>query len=375
MEFEFPEDTIMLRDMLRRFLEKEARPLEMKYFNAGELTVEERSRLRRAIEQLGIWGLTVPEEFGGGGLDLLTTCLIDEELGKTFVPVEIGEVNPLLFACRDDQVNEYLEPVLAGEKRGILAARESASNGISPEAWTTTAECIQDKYKLSGCKSLDNIPGSDDFFIVLANLESKDSNLHGLTAFLIEPGTDGVEVSSNHKPVLKLENCQIGKENVLGEPGKIVGFTQQDALRMYIRSGARYVGIGERLIEMATEHANTWVSFETHLAERPAILKMLAEMRVDVESCRWLVYHAAWLHDEGKDEFSHSAAAQVRIATGEMLRRLMDRVTMIFAGPGPSPEIEPFRFVRSLVPTETFELALEHARSIVAADMLKHQEA
>jgi alkylation response protein AidB-like acyl-CoA dehydrogenase len=82
MEFDFPEDTLMLRDMLRRFLDKEAKPLEMQYFNTGELKIEERSRLRKAIEQLGLWGLTVAEEFGGGGLDLLTTCLIEEELGK-----------------------------------------------------------------------------------------------------------------------------------------------------------------------------------------------------------------------------------------------------------------------------------------------------
>jgi acyl-CoA dehydrogenase len=74
MDFEFPPDALMLQDMLRRFIQKEARPLEMKYFNEGSLSQEERDRLRRAIEQLGLWGLTVPEEYGGGGLDLVTTC-------------------------------------------------------------------------------------------------------------------------------------------------------------------------------------------------------------------------------------------------------------------------------------------------------------
>ena len=116
MDFEFPPDALMLQDMLRRFIQKEARPLEMKYFNEGSLSQEERDRLRRAIEQLGLWGLTVPEEYGGGGLDLVTTCLIEEELGTTFVPVEIGEVPPMLYACVGEQVPRVLEPALAGKR-------------------------------------------------------------------------------------------------------------------------------------------------------------------------------------------------------------------------------------------------------------------
>jgi acyl-CoA dehydrogenase len=371
MEFEFPEDTMMLRDMLRRFLEKEARPLEMKYFNTGELKLEERSRLRKAIEQLGLWGLTVPEEYGGGGLDLLTTCLIEEELGKTFVPVQIGEINPLLYACREGQVNRYLEPALAGERRAILAAREPISNGIRPDEWVTTAEHGNDNYVINGSKLLDNLPGPDDFFIVLAKVDLNGSGQKVLTAFLIEDGTDGVEIITDQQPRLNIKDCRVGRDGILGEPGEIINISQQDALRMYVRTGARYIGIGERLIEMAAEHARTWVSFDAPLAARPAINRMMAEMRVDVESSRWLVYHAAWLHDEGKEEFDRSTAAQVRIATGEMIRRLIDRVTMVFTGPGPSLEIEPHRFVRSLIPSEAFELALEQARAIVAEDVLK----
>ena len=92
MDFELSEETLMLRDMLRRFIHKEAQPLEMKYFTVGFLAPEERLRLQRAVEQMGLWGLTVPEAYGGGGLDLVSACVIEEELGKTFIPVEIGDV-------------------------------------------------------------------------------------------------------------------------------------------------------------------------------------------------------------------------------------------------------------------------------------------
>ena len=77
MDFDFSPDTLMLRDLLRRFVQKEARPLEMKYFNAGGLTPDERARLRAAVEQMGLWAITLPEKFGGGGLDTVSACVIE----------------------------------------------------------------------------------------------------------------------------------------------------------------------------------------------------------------------------------------------------------------------------------------------------------
>ena len=108
MDFEFPDDTLMLRDMLRRFVQKEARPLEMDYFNTGSLKPEQRARLRRSVEQLGLWGYLAPEEFGGAALDMVTSCLIEEELGGTFLPLEMGNVPPMLYACQGDQVGKVL---------------------------------------------------------------------------------------------------------------------------------------------------------------------------------------------------------------------------------------------------------------------------
>src|SRR5512143_107864 len=135
MDFEFSSDALMLRDMLRRFVEDEARPMEMKYFSSGLLEDKERARLRTVIEQMGLWGITVPEKFGGGGLDLVTTCLLQEELGKTFLPIDLGDVTPMLYACQGDQVQRFLNPALAGKKHAILAARELTA--LRPEEWFT----------------------------------------------------------------------------------------------------------------------------------------------------------------------------------------------------------------------------------------------
>jgi alkylation response protein AidB-like acyl-CoA dehydrogenase len=315
------------------------------------------------MEQMGLWGLTVPEAFGGGGLDLLTTCLIEMELSRTFVPLEIGEAPAPLYACRGEQAARYLEPVLAGDRRAILAARESGA--LSPEKWTTTAVLKAGEYELTGCKEISAAPVANDFLILYAKAPE------GLSAFLVDYGHPGLSIVSRDRTRLKLTGCLLPSDAVLGEPGQALGLGAGLASQAWIRMGARYVGLVERLIEMGVEYTRDWISLGAPLAVRPAIQRMLAEMQVDVESSRWLVYHAAWLVDTGAGDQARQAAAQVRLATGEMLQRSVDRITMVFAGPGPTPQIEPQRLASSLAPAEVLEYALEQARAAVAAELLK----
>lgn len=366
MDFDFPPDTLMLRETLRRFVQKEAQPLEMKYFNTGILTPEERALFRSAIDQLGLWGLIVPEEYGGGGLDMLTSCLIEIELGKTFIPLEMGDVPPLLFACVGEQVTRFLEPALTGDRRTIIAVREPKL--LRPEDWKTMAVPNGDGFILNGYKALTMLPDPVDFFIIFAKAPA------GLTAFLLDINHPGLSVDTDKEIILAIQDCFCERDSVLGEPGGALELGVGDAPRAWIRIGARYVGIVERLIEMSVEYAKDWVTYGAPLATRPAIQRSLAEMRIEVESARWLVYHAAWLADMNNDGSIRDSAAQVRLTTGEMLKRAVDRVTMIYAGPGPSPQIEPHRLVQNLVPSEVLELALEHARAIIATGMLNLSE-
>jgi len=373
MDFELPSDALMLRDMLRRFVQKEARPLEMKYFTAGELAPEESARLRRSVEQMGLWGLTVPERFGGG-LDLVTSCVIHEELGQTFIPVEIGEVTPLLYACTGEQVSRYLEPVLAGERKVILAAREPGKS--RPSDWTTHAvpvDMAAGGYILKGQKSISSQPGAEDFYIVLAHLSNGEDET-GLTAFLLDTGHPDLAVSANGDITLALKDCCVSPEAILGTPGGALLLGAQEAPRVWIQMGARYVGIVQRLLEMIVEYTRDWVALGAPLAVRPAIQRMAAETSVELESARWLVYHAAWLVDAGQSDSLRLQAAQVRLATGEMLKRAVDRATMMYAGPGPSTQIEPQRLVRSMVPLDALELSVENARAAITAEVLGLKE-
>lgn len=369
MNFDFPPDTLMLRDMLRRFVQKEARPLESKFFTSGELTSEERARLRQAIEQLGLWGLMVPADYGGGGLDLVTSCMVEEELGKTFVPVETGDISPLLYACKNEQVSQYLEPALEGKRRAFLAVRESSPKPgnlpglLMPKEWKTSVREVKGEYIINGNKILTGHPAPQDFLIILVNMSE------GPTAFLLDASNPSLSLSTDEELILCLRDCHVGCDSILGEPGGSLVFDAVPVRWSWIKMGARIVGVVERLIEMAVDHVNNWESLGAVLAVRPAIQRLITDMRVEVECARLLVYYAAWMEDECRDGALQRLAAEARLATIEMLQHSVDRLTLIYTGPGPSPQIEPYRFVQGIVPAEALDLALERSRAILISEM------
>lgn len=360
MDFTFPPDTLMLQDMLRRFVEKEVRPLESKYFLSGKLEPEERTRLQARIEQMGLWGATVPASLEGGELDLLTSCVLEEELGKTFIPLEIGDIPPVLYACQGPQIKKYLKPLLDGSRRLILAAREPGADQL--EHWQASAEKTPAGYVLKGVKLLSALPNPEDFFAVFARTEA------GWTAFLLDADQPGLEVHANHQVSLNLKDCLASPEAVLGQPGEALSLGREDAPRTWIRIGARYCGLVERLLDMSAAYASEWVALGRPLADRPAVRRMLAELHVQIEACRWLVYHAAWLADQEKPLSLPSA--QVRLAAVSLLQKAADFATLAFGGPGPSPQTEPYRFIHNVLSKEVMNMTLESASAVVASHVL-----
>jgi acyl-CoA dehydrogenase len=363
MDFEFSSDTLMLRDMVRRFVQKEARPLEMAYFTSGALTGEQQARLRAAVEQMGLWGLLVPERCGGGGLDLLSASVVEMELGATFIPVDIGTLPAAIYACAGDQVDRFLTPALNGETHVHIAAREAG--GATPEAWLTSATPAAEGYRLSGVKLLSREPAAKDVVITVAKTPQ------GLTAFLVEGAQLTVHRNGKREVSAELKDLLLGSEQVLGRPGGALELGREEAARAWILAGAQYVGVTDRLLEMGAEHARDWVSLGAPLAVRPALRRMLAEVRSEVEASRWLVFHAAWTGDQGR--LTKPDAAVVRLRTGDMLKNAIDRVTIAFGGPGPVSQIEPRRMVHAVAPPEILDFALEQAREVIAADLLAAQ--
>lgn len=360
MDFELDEEVVMIRDMMRRFVQKDARPLEMPLFNEGELTQEQEADLKEKImEQMGLWAVTVPEEYGGEELDMLSTCLIEEELGQTFVPVEYGDIPPVLFACNEEQAESYLEPAVEGDRRPVLALREPGS--LAPDSWQTTAAVKDEGYVLNGRKLLGHKPRDDDYYVVFARSDE------GVTAFLVEPDAEGVRL--NGKAELILENCALSEEAVLGEVGGGLKLGAEYLPHQQVKMGARYVGMGQRLLEMSAQYAKDWVSMGKPLALRPAVMRMVAEMAAQIQAARYMVYHAAWLLDEEED--AHHQANLVRLFTAEMIRSIIDKTIMVHGGTNYLDREPALRMYRNLVPDQALEAGLENSRMAVANHYLE----
>ncbi len=362
MDFELGEEVIMIRDMMRRFVQKDAQPLEMPLFNQGELTPEQEDGLKQKImEQMGLWAVTVPEQFGGEELDMLSTCLIEEELGQTFVPVDYGDISPVLFACNEEQAERYLEPAVEGDRRPVLALRESGA--MSPAEWQTTAVHTGSGYVLGGRKLLGHRPRADDFLVVFAQTDE------GITAFLVDSDAEGVVL--NGRPEVAFRDCAVPADAVLGEAGAGLKLGVNYLPHQQIKMGARYVGMAQRLLEMSAQYAKDWVSLGQPLALRPAVMRMVAEMAADIQAARFMVYHAAWLLDEEKDA-SHEAM-MIRLFTGKMIQSAIDKTIMVHGGVSYLEQEPALRMYRNLVPDEALELGLENSRMAVANHYLELQ--
>jgi alkylation response protein AidB-like acyl-CoA dehydrogenase len=216
---------------------------------------------------------------------------------------------------------------------------------------------------LNGVKSVGRKPRGEDFIVVFAQCDE------GVTAFIVEPDTEGLAL--NGKSEIMLKDCHVPAEAVLGEVGQGLKLGNEYLAHQQIKMGARYVGMAQRLLDMSTQYAQDWVSMGQPLALRPAVMRMIAEMAVDIQAARYLVYHAAWKIDEEQD--ARDDAAAIRLFTGQMIRSAIDKTIMVHGGTNYLEREPALRMYRNLVPDKALELALENSRMAVANHYLELQ--
>jgi alkylation response protein AidB-like acyl-CoA dehydrogenase len=261
---ELSEEHRMLRDLVARFVERELMPLEAAVLARearGEklaLTPEEEAPLRAKAKELGLWGLDVPEEFGGANLPVLPLMAVEEELGRTLTPFIFPPDSPnlhMMLAVADGRQRErYLRPYAEGEARSAMAISEPGAGG-DPAGMNTRAVPDGDGgWRINGRKIwVSNVPAAD-FLIVMART-GEGKRAEGVTAFIVERGTPGLTVEREIAMIggrrtyeLVFEDCRVPGDQVLGEVGK--GYAPMQ-LRLNVRRlqmGARCVGIARRAL-------------------------------------------------------------------------------------------------------------------------------
>ena len=386
MDLNIPEDLKMAQTMARDFVKNQLIPIERQVLGRDSdlvgarqtLTPETEEKLVKLVQDMGLWGLSLPEALGGVGLGVLGTCLVEEELAKTIIPFNFGDVTPVLFDCNEQQKAEYLLPVINRQKNACLALIEPGK-GIDPGSLEMKAGKISGKYILNG-KKIAFAKKKADFFIVFAVTNPEKSVREGVTCFLVDINTPGFSVIRNEEktgwqaqvaePVtLVFENCEVNPEKVLGEEGKAFNLGKKWLPTRRIVRSARCVGAAVRLLDVCVEYAKSWRSFGKGISDWPSIQAALSDIAIDIHAARLMVFDAAWKADEGQD--IRQEAAMVKVFTTEMLKRVANRTVQVKGGPALARELPLEVLCQNMLKQNIGDQALEVQRSIVTGDILK----
>ncbi len=365
LNFDLPEDIRMLRDTVRKFVDRELIPIERTARIGNKLEPELRAALVDKAKALGLWGYDVPQAYGGLGLGLVAKVTVWAELGRSIaLPSRGGDifspnVSPILYHLDEAQKAKYLLPTIRGELNWCLAQTEPDAGG-DPGSMRTTAVRRGDRYVINGTKRF--ITGADEAHyaqLIAATDRSKGSH-GGISAFIVDMKAPGVRLLRPQELVIDdrpweiaFENVEVPVEDRIGAEGDGFRHAQHWLNVGRIRHGARSLGVIARCLELAAAYAKQRVTFGQPLADRQAVQWMLAEMFMEHHQLGLMVYDAAWKYDQGRDIRAEAYMAKIFGDTQSF--HAADRCMEIHGGMGLATDlpIEKFwRDQRSMMITE-----------------------
>lgn len=340
MNHDIPEELQKLQELTRHYVERELRPHEMEVDRTNHLAPELRKQLRKKALEVGLFGYNLPVEVGGPGLSWLGQILIREQLGHVSQTMAdtVGRPPKALLACQGEQRRRYLEPVLRAEMTWSFALTEPEA-GSDAAAMRTRAARVEGGWRVNGTKHFISHGDTSDILIVIAKTDE------GLpTAFLVEHDTPGFSVGRIHPKMgwrgynvaeLQFDNVFVPDIQVLGKPGDglRLGLSQIGEARMGV--AAHCVGMAQRAFDYVVEHAKVRKQFGRALAGFQGLQWMLAEMALDIEQSRALLYATARALDLASNTGEvRTEISMVKLSASEMVGRVADRAVQIMGGAG-----------------------------------------
>ncbi len=380
MDFALTEELSMVRDMSRDFAESHLMPLATQHDRQAKID----DSVFPAMAELGLWGLTVPEEYGGAGLSNLAMCLVLEELNRacaaTGVTLSVHAslvCAPILKWGSEEQKKSWLPRLATGEILGAYSLSEAVS-GSDAAGLIATATQDGDDWLLNGTKLWVTTGEQAGLFVVFVRTDTSVSKAKGITAFLVPRDAPGFEVGKAEKKTgirgsstneLVLNNVRLGKESILGElnQGFHIAMDTLDGGRIGIASQA--VGIGRACLEASIKYAKEREQFGQPIGNFQAVQWKIADMATGLDASRFLVHHAAWLRDTGQD-IGHKAS-QAKLLASKTANFCADECLQIHGGAGYTDDFHVERLFRDARITEIYEGATDIQRIVIARSLLR----
>jgi acyl-CoA dehydrogenase len=383
MNLELSDEQKLIVAQVRRLVREEILPLEAKLDpDASELPPEDFARLSAKVKELGFWGLDIPAEYGGPGIDLVTRTLMAIEMAQhragLYAPcygVFGGAGLAQLYEANEDQKQRYLYPTLRGEKRGFFGLTEPSGGSDPARAIQTRAVRDGSDWVLNGSKVF--ISGADraQYGLVFARTDAGKGR-DGVTCFIVDTDMPGFHVrrivhtlrSTNYATELQFEDLRVPQANVLGEVNRGFAIANDRLSRQRIPYAAACIGIAVKAQEMAIDYAKLRDTFGAKLATRQAIQWMIVDNEIDIRTSLWLTLAAAQKAERG--EPFRTDAAMAKLVASEAGGRVVDRAMQIHGGYGMTKDLPLERWYREMRIRRVGEGPSEVQRLIMARDLL-----
>ena len=375
MNFELSQDHETFRKVVRDFAEREIAPHVAQWDRDHHFPVD----VVHAMGELGLFGLVVPEEYGGAGADFTTLCVAIEELGRVDqsigITLEAGVglgINPILTYGTDEQKQQWLPDLVSGKKLAAFGLTEPEA-GSDAGATKTRAVLDGDDWVIDGAKSFITNSGTEITSVVTVTARTGEGEIStimvpaGTPGFTVEAPYDklGWHISDTHG--LSFDGCRVPAANLLGKRGD--GFRQFLAVLDdgRIAISALAVGLAQACLDVSVKYANERHTFGAPIGSRQAVAFSLSDVAVAVEAARLLTYKAAWLKDAGRPK-AHikQAASMAKLYATEAAVTAARTATQVFGGNGFMEEYPVARFYRDAKILEIGEGTSEVQRMLIA---------
>ncbi|MBT8103401.1 MAG: acyl-CoA/acyl-ACP dehydrogenase [Gammaproteobacteria bacterium] len=380
MDIDISKDALAWQKIAREYADNYLQPHEVEAeLNDGVLPDAITQRNKKKAIELGFTAIDVPKSHGGLELPLESQVAIWEQLGRVTNALSwcFPEAQSWMFdACSEEQLQEYILPMMRGEHKDCYAITESGP-GSDISGLEATATRDGDDYLLNGEKWYVTSANLASFFWFQARLPDDGDE----ALFLVDQGTDGIEMIANpkfshtyasHHPTYRFTNVRVPSSQRVGKPGDGMAYTHSWFRHERLMIGARSCGAAARLIEEAMAFANERIIDGAPLSEKQAIQFMLADSVTELYASRLMTLDAARAADRGEDlKSQHSRCSMVKLYVSEMANRVADRAVQIFGGRGYMRENVAERFFRELRVDRIWEGTSEVQRLIIARSLLK----
>lgn len=379
MDFRLSDDILSLKKTIGDFIQNEVDPLAQEIEKTDDIP----ESIIQKSKEMGLYGLSIPEEYGGLGLSMLAKIVLLEEIGKThngYTTVVglhngIGTVG-IVEEGTEEQKQKYLPKLASGESLGAFALTEPDAGS---QAYNLKTRAVKkgDKYIINGSKQWITNAVKADVFTVMA-VTDPEKGPKGITSFIVEKKFPGFRLGKAdekmglrgaHSSQLFFEDMEVPAENVLGQEGQ--GYV--NALKILANGraslAARNLGSAQKLLDMSVRYAQERVQFGKPIIEIQAIEHMLAEMALEIETLRCLTYKVAWMVDQGMKVIKE--ASMNKLYGSEVYNRVADKAVQIHGGNGYMREYEVERYYRDARITKIYEGTSQIQKNIIAAQLKK----